>query len=259
MPLRSIPQAVSMNIVLDLIESRLGTRYSKQVLSQMEIAQLIIDETLLTYSKYFPLEAIQIIRMADRVDEGNPPGRTRVATGRYYLRTETAVMSVNRVVGGIDTRVGMASLNHKGIYRDGEAINSSRYFMSGLVDSKLVNDILGATTLNVTTKFEPPNKVEIIPRGPYEGIALVLHCVHPVTLHTIPLNMMDEFVNMAECDVLIAMKRMLKKFKTNPGVFGEVQLETEEMDAALENKKGILEKWTKGTMLRANKKRWYVG
>jgi hypothetical protein len=31
------------------------------------------------------------------------------------------------------------------------------------------------------------------------------------------------------------------------------------MDAALENKKGILEKWTKGTMLRANKKRWYVG
>jgi len=259
MPLREVPHAVSMNFVLDRIESRLGTRYMKQVLSQMDVAQLIVDETLVVYSKFFPLQEIQIIQMSDRANEAETgAGSTRVPSGRYHLRSENAVMAVNRVVGGMDTRIGMASLNHKGIYRDGQPINSSRYFMSGLVDTKMVNDILGATTLPVTTKFEAPNTVEIIPRGPYEGAALVLHVVHPISLHTVPMNMSDEFVEMAECDLLIALRRMTKKFKTMTGVFGNIELETEEMDSAADRRKEIIERWRKGTMLRQNKKRWYV-
>ncbi len=248
-----------MNFVLDRIEARLGTRYMKQVLAQMDVAQLVVDETLLLFSKYFPHNEVQILTMADRVDESNPPGRTRVPTGRYHLRTEQPVLAVNRVVGGVDTRVGMASLNHKGIYRDGDPINSSRHFMGGLVDTKMINDILGATTLNVTPKFEAPNTVEIIPRGPYEGCAIVLDCVHPITLHTIPLNMADEFVRMAYYDTLIVIRAMQKKFKNTTGVFGEIQLDTDDMDAAEGKKDEMIAKWTKFSPLRANRRRWIVG
>jgi hypothetical protein len=215
------------------------------------MAKIISKETLLVFSKYFPHEYYQVIKKEDRI-------KSNVADGRYYLNAPTAVLAVNRLVGGFDTRIGMGRLHRRGVYRDGDPIGAGGHFMGGLIENFQINDILAVSTLPITTRLIPPNTVELIPRGAYEGNSLVIYCVHPITLHTIPLSMADKFIELAECDVKLALRSMLKKFKSISGPQGDIELDLEDLDEAKSERKELLESFIKNTMLRANKKKWYV-
>jgi len=250
--LNEVAPALSMNFVIDRITSRLGYIYTKPILHELDMAKIIVEETLLTYSKYFPHVIYQVIRDEDRVEPKT------VASGRYYLKSPTAIIAVNRMVGGTDTRIGLGRLHRRGVYRDGDPIGAGGHFIGGLIENMQINDILAASTLPITTIFEPPNIVELIPRGRYVGNSLVLHTVHPVTLHTIPLSMAEHFIKLAECDVKLALRSMLKKFKSISGPQGEIELDLEDLDEAKNERKELLEQFQSKTMLRANRKKWYV-
>ena len=78
-----------MNYIIDRIFSRLGSKARKIFLDEVDAATVIVNETIPTYSKYFPWECLHKIKESDVVPN---------SIGMYYLDDlPTPIININRI------------------------------------------------------------------------------------------------------------------------------------------------------------------
>jgi len=234
----------SINNLINKIMSRLGASHRSVEIDGLDIGQILVDETLPIYSKYFPYIHLYTIQESDCI-----PG----TTGEYYLKCPFPILSVADVVGRRDTRIGSGGPTAIGTDNDfGSTVGL------GLVDTMALNDLSGMLSLPVTTQFNAPNTLEIFPKDNYVGSMVKIRCIHPYTLHTIGWTMFDQLFNLALQDVYIQLRAILKKFETINSIHGEISINFEEMDAAEDKRNEILEKFRAGFLKTGSRKRWIV-
>jgi hypothetical protein len=232
---------VNMNFILKRITSKLGRGIRKQFLTLDQISEIVVRETLPIFSKYFPYEHIHTIKESDRIR-----GKS---DGFYFVDAPTGIFSVNRMVGGLDTRMESMA---------GDNTVYNRGYQESLIETKINDSIAAATTLPITTKFKAPNICEVFPKGNYVGQSLICFCIHPVTLHTIPWGLADEFFELAYADYRIELLGKIEEFQNiSDIIYGEINLNMEKLSRAEDDRKALLEKWLPKA-LKTGRKRWYV-
>ena len=251
MPVDEPQVALSMDYFIGRILSRFGASNRKVEIKGLDMAKVIAEDTLPLYSKFFPWEYL-----FDITTESAVPGRQ----GFYFITAPTAIMSVARIVGGLSSQSAIGNIGGvtTSTYQADVHIGS-RGIAFSLMDAMNQNTLNAATSLPVTTRFWPPQTLEITPKGPYNGNVAIINCIHPVTLHTIPWNMADEFFQRALTDVCLSLRGLRRKFERINTIYGEINLSMEDIDKEADKDAEITEKWRAWAPKRANRKRWFVG
>lgn len=186
----------------------LGYKFTDLEIEHGEILEIIKIKTLPTFSKYFPYQTrITIDREKDLV-----PGYSN----RYYLKTDSEIMNINRLVTN-NAKVDASSSGLTGVaMRPGFDYGLSNFF-----ERQIQADLASASN-PVTFMFYPPNQIEIYPS--FINGLVELNVVHDETLHTIPMNMKEYFMQLALADVKMALYQIRNRFNNMQTSFGTLEL-----------------------------------
>lgn len=241
--------ALTMSHVIDRVMAEMGASGGRVELLERDAAQVILSRTLPEYSKYFPYEHTEELGPRSAV-----PGRP----GFYYIACPLTILGCSRIVPG-SSRPALGSGMAGAAYSDGQDVFPSGVTsLSSYSDVMMYADAAALTSLPATAIFHPPRLLEIQPRGDYVCSLVVLNCIHPDTLHTIGWSMADRFVELATYDVMIATRAILRRFSSIQTVYGEIQLNLEDMDAARDQRRDLVELLRTKAPFRGTRKKWYI-
>lgn len=221
--------------------------------NELDLAQYLVDETLVTYSLYKPYTVNIILGDQHKSDR----------VGYYTINRDelpTEIFGINRVVGyladprlGGITNTGFSELSHY-VKR-----GSSGTFPDSLLDQLISRDVLSANTLGVIAQFNPPNEIEMFPKGWYNGMILVLNTMHPPSLQTVNVSTREIIRKLAVADAAIAIRPYVNRFQeiSAPGV--TINLNTDILEKAEDSREELIEKLKRGTFKGGSRKRIYVG
>lgn len=231
----------TLSDVINRVKARLGTSVRKLELSDQAIADLIMNETMATFSIYFPTEVRHdILSQTDKVDG---------YAGRYWLKTDRQITTVSKVFVGVGNSVSGISGN--GL--SGQHIDGGRTIM----EHQSVLDITSAYDNPTTHQFIPPNQVEITPAPKQMIITTMLHVKHE-SFETIPPGLRERFMKLAEYDVKIDLLGIRKYFTNISTTFGELELNTEMLEDANDKRDELLELFRTKMMHSANRQKVWV-
>lgn len=220
-----------MNALLDKIERRLGTKMLSlpDHLSKDKWADVIVQDTLDTFSRYFPNSMHIMLDVSQKKPDG------------YYLIDEYIPDGVEIIgVRDIDW-----SLFSKDSLRIQEAQGYGTYdFMTnnyGLDDIALLQmraDHMSLFNNQIFVDFKPPNRIKISTvtgadmTKNMQMFPLEIFIKHAPNLMTIPATMMETVEQLAEADVARFLYENLKYFDGLETVYANIDLKL----ADLENK-----------------------
>lgn len=208
--------------VLRYLNMRLGTVVQKLELSQEEIMRIVHQESLLTFSKYFPY----IIR------ERITPDREIGNTGNYNIH-----------IDGIEI-LGVVKVYMQDHLFYGHIANP--LYQMHPIDAQISDDILSKFATPRTWRFKHPNILEIYPKlkiGAGNGPMVEMRVVHPPHLKTIPMNMRDRFLQLCLLDVLIALYPIRKRFEVMSTPYAEITPFMEMVERAQDDRSALIEQW----------------
>lgn len=221
---------VTLTMTLRYINRMLGAAVQEIELSEEEIINVVLQESLMTYSKYFPYQYRERITMEDNIGGGY---NTYVIPNKDRLE----ILGVHKVW-----------LDHQNQFG-----GSILPIVNEPVTSQLLNDHLSMTLTPITFEYQAPNLLTIRPNMKQIKSALVeVKAVHPKHLKTIPVSMRDQWLRLALDDVLLSLYPMRHRFETLSTVYGSINLFLEMVDNAAADKEALLESW-KDNLLRDSK------
>ena len=163
-------------IVLRYINRMMGALVQQIELTEDEMMRVVFQETLPTFSKYFPYRFKIQLHHKDAVDPMYP--------NIYRIPNED-----NLTFLGVH-RVWLDNMNQFG--------GSMLPLVNSPIPNQLMQDYLSQVITPITFRFEEPNIVTIYPKIEKVGEALVeVKAMHPDHLRTIPPNMRDQFLKLA--------------------------------------------------------------
>ena len=102
----------------------------------------------------------------------------------------------------------------------------------------------------------PPNQIEIYPSF-ITGL-VELNIVHDDTLHTIPLNMKEYFVQLALADVKTALYQIRNRFNNMQTSFGSLELFIDDLQTGKDERNELIEKFKIASMKTARRKKLWI-
>lgn len=236
--------AVNPTSLLRHIKMMLGAPYKVLPISDEDILNIVFEETLYTYSSYYPYFTDIVING----DKDRVPGDENM--GIYYLD--------NNVQFGDDLEImGVARVLRK----DGYYTTSLYpvYRESDFIDIQLATDLSSATQVPDTFKFLEPNKIEIFPKSRTNySFQVRVKCVHPRHLGTIPLSMREYFFKLATLDVKIALFYMLKNYDQLNTPYGNIDLKIEDYEQAVQEREELLQLFKANYWKESNRKKLWI-
>lgn len=221
--------------ILRHIERKLGASHHLLELSQDDIIDTVVQETLPTFSNYFPY----FDQLNVNPGQDNVPGHM----GWYFLRTEFEVLGVSKVL-----------IN----YIESGIPNLSAYY-SNPFDMQLLSDMESAVLNPTTFKYRAPDKVEIFPKNTYiQSMYVEIKCIHPKHFQTIPMNLREEFLKLAHYDVCESLYPIRRRFQNIGTTFGSLDLFMEQLENAADKKEELLEKWKTNVLKNSNRKKLFI-
>jgi len=125
-----------------------------------------------------------------------------------------------------------------------------------VVCDKLNADMRSLIELQLTFRFLPPNMLEIFPKGwDRDYFDILLKVVHPEHLQTIPHGAYETFKTLFLADLADDILSVRKFFSNLQSAFGEIEINTEKLDAAREKRDETIEALTLGQLKSANRRR----
>ena len=218
-------------MVLRYLHRMLGTSLQTIELSDDEIMRVVFQESLPTFSKFFPYRYKQPLRANDSIGGGY--------TNVYRIPNidKLEIIGVHRVWLDNTNQFGGLLL---------PLINDP-------FQTQLLNDTLSMTLTPTTFEYEAPNLVTIRPKIYKLGGALIeVKAIHPKHLKTIPMDMRDQFLRLCLDDVLISLYPLRHRFENYSTPYGSLQPFFEMVDNAQNDKNELLESW-KENLLRSGK------
>lgn len=236
-----MPPANRMNALLDKLERRLGTKQLNlpDYLSKDKWAEEVIaNETLDTFSRYFPNSIHIKLDMSQRTKDG------------YYLIDEYVPDSVEILgVRDIDW-----SLFSRDSLRLQEAQGYGVYdFMTnnyGLDDIMLLQmraDHMSLFNNQIFVEYKPPNMIKLstvtgadITKG-MSSFPVEVLIKHANNLMTIPPTMMETFERLAEADVARFLYENLKYYEGLETVYANMDLRISDLEERASRRDEIVE------------------
>jgi hypothetical protein len=229
--------AINPSTLLRHIKRKLGASHKPLPMDDEEILDTVYQETLYTFSNYFPyMHNIQTDGVKNKV-----PGEA----GVYFLETDgLEIIGVAKFLRGYDF--------YSGHYHP-------QYAPKDFFEGQMYADLRSAVAVPDTFKFIPPNRVEIFPKyTSTHEMMFVVKCVHPEHLGTIPVSLREQFFRLAELDVKISLYQILKMYDQVNTAFGTIELKIDDLEQAEDLRRELLELWDTQYMKEANRKRIYV-
>lgn len=241
-----------MNALLNKIERRLGTKQLNlpdDICKSVWAEEVIANETLDTFSRYFPNSMHIQISLAQRRRDG------------YYLIDEYVPEGVE-VIGVRDIDWSLFSRDS---LRLQEAQGYGTYdFMTnnyGLDDIALLQmraDHMSLFNNQIFVEYRPPNMVKIstvtgadITRG-MNSFPLEIFIKHAPNLMTIPPSMMEIFEELAEADVAKFLYENLKYYEGLETVFANIDIKIGDLESKASKRDEIIERLDDAHVSAAN-------
>lgn len=227
-------------IVLRYIRRILGLSKIEFELTDEEIMKVVFQESLATYSNYFPYLLYTVLKTADKV-----PGT------RNEWRLPTTDLKL----------VGIERVIDNGYSLSGSGIGYLPLASTNPFTSQLTSDLLSATTPKITAMWVSPNKLTLLPAYTASvDFLVIMRAVHPEHLRTIDQELKEDFEKLCVDDVLISVYSMRHRFQSISTAFGSLEVFNELVDGARGEREELLTKWA-NTMNNtgANMKKIYVG
>lgn len=217
-----------MNILLNKIERRLGTKplmLPDDISKDTWVEEVIIPDTLLTFSRYFP----HMVRIS--IDT-NDKGRKR--DGYYIIDTDllggAEILGVRDIAWDIYGQEdgGMAQQSGIGYYDYLSAYNN--YSMDDVALLQMRADLTSVFNNSIFVDFKYPNMVRLqsATHGDISGglghIPLDIFVTHPANLSTISPTQMEIFENLATADVANFLVAYLQHYDGLETIFAGVDL-----------------------------------
>jgi hypothetical protein len=231
-------KSLNPSIAVQDIEKNLGASIQILELSPSDIMDIIMRDTLPTFSKYYPLfTKCTIDPERDKVPE-------RVAT--FYIRSDLGVLGVSKLL--VENYFGSQGLPVV-----------TPYFTNP-VDRQIISDVTSMYYQPFTFDFEPPNIVTLFPKTYFYGKFMIeIKCIHPAHLATIPLSMKDEFLELALYDVRAALYPIRDRFKNINTNFGSVELFMDKLENAADDRKTLIEKFRANFGKSSKRRKMFIG
>lgn len=232
---------LNQTILLRFIESRLGYKYRDLELDDNEIMQLITQETIPTFSRYFPHIHRIVVTQKDIVE-----GYRNI----YYIDKEEAyerydIINVKQVFLGQQSGGGYDKASVLG-YGYGQGFGGA---MAGAFK---------APYNPVVFEFMPPNKLEIRPSALLAHFTVELNVVHPNHLSTIQPGLEMEFMQLALYDVQIALYRIRQRFNNLSTPFGSIELFIQDLEEASGKRDEMIDKFKQKFAFSSSRKKLFT-
>lgn len=225
--------SVNPTTLLRRIKRKIGASHFPIPLSDEDILDVIYEETLYTFSTYYPhIEHLKINIKSDLAHKGI-----------YYIESgDLEIISVSRMYRGMG-------------YISGTYLPRN----TNPFDLQLNADIRSMVENPDTFKFLPPNRIEVYPKYiDVTDMLLEVKCIHPIHLNTIKLSMRDPFYELAELDVMISLHKILRNYSNVNTAFGSIELRLEDFEAAEDKRRELLERWRKNFIKEGTRKRIWI-
>jgi hypothetical protein len=217
-----------MNILLNKIERRLGTKplmLPADIAKDTWVDEVIIPDTLLTYSRYFP-HMVRI--MIDTND------KSKKKDGYYII--DTNLLGGQEILGVRDIAWdvygqndgGLAQQSGIGYYDYLSAYNN--YSMDDVMLLQARADMTSIFNNSIFVDFKEPNMIRLqsVTHGDITGglgsIPLDVFVCHPPNLMSIPATAMGVFENLATSDVASFLVAYLQHYDGLETVFASVDI-----------------------------------
>ena len=247
-------QANRMTALLDKIERRLGTaplNLPEHLQKDKWAEQVIANETLDTFSRYFP-NAIEI-----RLDKS--------------MRTKDGFYLIDEPFGDNVEILGVRDINwqqfSQSTTRRHDAYGYGYYdFLAnnyGMDDIMLLQaraDQMSLFNNNIFVDFQQPNMVRFVTvtgsdiTMSIDNIPITVLVKHAPNLKTIPPTMMEMFEKLAEADVATFLFNELKYYDGIETVHASIDLKLSELESKAGTRDDIVEKLDEAHVSAANKK-----
>ena len=208
--------------VIRYLHRLLGASLQEIELSDDEMMRIVFQESLPTYSKFFPYRYKLTITQDDSIGGGY--------TNVYKIPNKDRL----EIIGV--SRMWLNNMNSYG---------GSRFpVVNDPFETQLLMDHMSRTVTPQTFDYEAPDIVTIKPKIYNLKSALIeVKTIHPKHLRTIPMNMRDEFLKLCGLDVLVSLYPIRKRFENMTTVYGSIQLFLDQVDSAAGERTDLLEKW----------------
>jgi hypothetical protein len=229
---------LSPTMVLRFLNSQLGSSVQTLELSSKEMMRIVYQQSIPTFSKYFPFLPICQLEDKDRINGSstefripNPWNLQILSLHKYYVGAE------QRFAGGwLAPMVGNP------------------------IDSALLSDRISMFTTPLILEYWPPNRIVIKQNyyNLYGQLSVQFKAVHPTHMKTIEPNMRDDFLHLCLYDVLISLYPMRHRFQTISTTYGSLEPFFEMVDGAEQKRSELLENWQKNYISAGEQKKIWI-
>ena len=228
---------LTRTVVLRYLNRMLGTTVQLLEISEEEMMRVVFQESLPTFSKYFPYRFRTEITRKDQLDPKYP--NVYIIPNKEHLE----ILGVHNIWVSNMNQFGGTLL----------PVVAEPFAMQEL------NDLLSMTVARPTFEFRAPNMLTIRPKLLNNDGALVeLKAVHPQHLKTISLQMREDFLRLCLDDVLLSLYPIRHRFENYTTPYGTLAPFFEMVDGAKADRDELLNKWQENLLKDSNAKRIWI-
>lgn len=228
-------QSTCLTDCIRYIHRNLGTKLMIPEINAKEISKIITQESLKTYSKFFPY----LVR--------SPIDDTLAIQGKpgFYRIPNLDMLE--------PIRMRMMHGNNSYAFTNG---SSAVPMTLNPIAAQLYDDYLSAVTTPMTWSYWAPNVLERYPKqGTFNNLVIEVESMHPDHLKTIGIKMREHFYKLALLDVLITLQPLRHRFETISSEYGPISLFLEKIDNAASDRDALLSIFEQRSMFTGMKRR----
>lgn len=238
-----------MTLLLNKIERRLGLTVLNlpDNLAKDKWADIIVEDTIPEFSRYFPYKITTVI------------DNTIMKDGFYFI--DKCVPNGAKIlgVGDIDWNAYRCDPRYDryGINFATYDFISTDYTLEDIAFSQASADIMSLFNLGIYLEFLPPNKVKLVsvngsPVSRYRPFPLEIYTEHPASLMTISPTMMRSFEQLAIADVATFLYQNLKYYDGTDTVYANLDLKLNTLEEWAGKREDIVDKLDEAHVSTAN-------
>lgn len=224
-------------MVLRYLNRMLGSVMQELEISEEEMMRVVFQQSVRTYSTYFPYRY-----------------RTQI-TAEHLV---TGTNNTYRIPKDDNIEIiGIHNLYLSNMIQYGSTMTP---ISSNPFENQIFNDFASMTTTPITWKYIPPGELQVFPKIiNWNSMTVELKACHPMHLKTIPINMSDQFLQLCLLDVLLSLYPLRHRFATLSTIYGSIEPFTDMVDSAKDERDALLEKWHENLLRDSTAKRIWVG
>lgn len=240
-----------MERLLNKIERRLGTKVLNlpEQIQKPTWANIIIEDTIPTFSRYFPN------RIRHRIDTSKHDSQ-----GYFYL--DSGLPDNIRILGvrdiAWDEFGSEGSAYQQNLGYGAYDFFGSTYGIEDVMGLQMRADMTSLFNNGIYIDFIPPNKIKLVSTTganvsqTMTGFPVDILVEHAPNLSTISPTKMETFEALALSDVAIYLYEYLKHFEGLETVFANVDLKLDSIKEKADNRENIIQKLEDGYVSSAN-------